>query len=670
MKKLISVLLTLSLLLSLGCMLTACNGDGASNDTTETDSVSGEETTVPNGEGGSLFDPSMNVNEISLACSYDTTTYELSTLLPENGELTVAAEDGTLLDSTKVKLKVGTNVFQVLYTRGYAKKAYCISIARRDTYRVLLNTNGGSYIAPLAVADGTMLDLDKYQPTRGSGYTFAGWYLDGEQVTGQQPIVSDRTFVAHWTAPKKYAAADSNDAYIYTTSSAALNIVWKDYDNAFKVRPNEVLCTLKDTASSNTYSVRVTQTSAAFVGSAPAGAVISQGAGNWTVKITGLTGNYSFVQNDMSNENYTALQSGTSVVNTYKGYAPAFDDTAWLTTANGRLYDYAGNVVTLKGVVTHNVGWADFESNVSIASLMRLQKEGVNCIRVTLFVETEGNNHGYHMANGSLQTEARRAELRKTVKIAIDNASSLGMYCIVDWGILASIKMTPAVNATAKELFVTLATEYKDNPFVIYEICNEPEADTWSSTVVPYAEDVIAAIREQSDALVILAPDGSSSNLSEYKNPGDDPIDKPINTALAYNVAYTFHCYAATTRYNGSSGTYYGWKVKDAIDAGLTLVLTEFSPALSTIGTTSLTINEKEANKFLNVILENDLNVMLFRYMSGSAKDSAQYMFRPNYSNNLNNGTWTYDMLQSSGKWFYDNALNSTGFIKAADFSY
>ena len=244
------------------------------------------------------------------------------------------------------------------------------------------------------------------------------------------------------------------------------------------------------------------------------------------------------------------------------------------------------------------------------------------------------------------------------------------MYCIVDWGILASIKMTPAVNATAKELFVTLATEYKDNPFVIYEICNEPEADTWSSTVVPYAEDVIATIREQSDALVILAPDGSSSNLSEYKNPGDDPIDKPINTALAYNVAYTFHCYAATTRYNGSSGTYYGWKVKDAIDAGLTLVLTEFSPALSTIGTTSLTIDEKEANKFLNVILENDLNVMLFRYMSGSAKDSAQYMFRPNYSNNLNNGTWTYDMLQSSGKWFYDNALNSTGFIKAADFSY
>ena len=42
MKKLISVLLTLSLLLSLGCMLTACNEDGASEDTTETDTVSGE----------------------------------------------------------------------------------------------------------------------------------------------------------------------------------------------------------------------------------------------------------------------------------------------------------------------------------------------------------------------------------------------------------------------------------------------------------------------------------------------------------------------------------------------------------------------------------------------------------------------------------------------------
>ena len=135
-------------------------------------------------------------------------------------------------------------------------------------------------------------------------------------------------------------------------------------------------------------------------------------------------------------------------------------------------------------------------------------------------------------------------------------------------------------------------------------------------------------------------------------------------------MAYTFHCYAASHEYNAASGTYYGWKIKDALDVGYTLVMTEFSPAVATMSSTSLTINVKEANKFFNFMLENDVNYMLFRYMSGSAKDSAQYMFKPNYTQYLNNGMWTVDMLQSSGKWFYDNALNTTGFIKKADFSY
>lgn len=663
MKKLISLLLAISLLLSLGCALTACNEEKTPEDTSTQ-----EQTTA--GEAGETIDPNIEVNELSFACSFRTTTYDLASVLPEGGELKVSDANGQQIEGTSVALKVGTNVFDVLYTKGYAKKVYRVSIARRDTHRVIFNSNSGSYIAPIAMADGSMINVDEYTPKRQVDYTFLGWYLDGKKVTGMQPVLEDVTFVAHWKSPTIPAPTDTTDAYIYNTSSAALNIVWQDYDNAFKKRPSEVLCTLKDTSTNATYSVRVTQTSAEFVGAGPAGATISQGAGNWTVKIKGLKTDYTFVQDGMNNANYTTAQSGTAVVNTYKGYSPEFDDTAWLMTCNGRLYDLAGNLVVLKGVVTYNIGWASCDANVSLASLARLKKEGVNCIRSTVFVETEGNNHGYHAANGSLQTEQRRAELRKLLKIAIDNASSLGMYCIVDWGILESVKMTPAVNATAKELFVTLAKEYKDNPFVIFEICNEPPSNTWGSTVVPYAEDVIGAIREHSNALVILGPDGAASNISEYSNPGDDPIDTPIKTSLAYNVAYTFHCYAASHEYNAASGTYYGWKLKDALDVGYTLVMTEFSPAVATMSSTSLTINVKEANKFFNFMLENDVNYTLFRYMSGSAKDSAQYMFKPNYTQYLNNGMWTVDMLQSSGKWFYDNALNTTGFIKKADFSY
>ena len=667
MKKWISFLLVLTMLLS--CVaLTACNEQETDEpDTEETESISDGETTAT--EKDDFFSSGMTVILVSLSCALDKDTYDLETVVGEGGTLTVVSGSGEQLADPNVKLKVGINEFQVLYVKGYAKRAYRIRIARRDTYRVILNTNGGSYIAPLSVFDGEVLDLDQYTPTRGSGYTFAGWYKDGKRVTGEQVVISDTTFVAQWTAPQTPVKTNTQDYTTYTTSSAALNIVWKDYDNAFKLRPTEVYCTLQgsDTKPREVYTVRVTRDSAEFVGAGPEGAKIAQGEGVWTVKITGLDKDYTFVQDDLQNDNYTSKQNGTAVVNTYVEYSPTYDDTAWLMTANGRLYDHAGNLVTLRGVVAYNVGWGSFDENVSRANLTRMKQEGINCIRVTVFVESS-SDIGYYSSNGVVSTGEQRAKLLKQIKTAIDNASALGMYCIVDWGILGSIAMTPAVNACAKELFSTLATEYKNNPFAIYEICNEPVADSWGSTVVPYAEDVIAAIRQHSDALVILAPDAAASNLSEYANPGDDPIDKPISSALSHNVAYTFHCYAASHKYSGS-GTVYGWKIKDAVDAGLTLIWTEFSPAVATMGSTSLTVDLDEANKFLNFILENDQSFMMFRFLSGSSsKDSGQYLFAPNYTKQINSGSWTYEMLSESGKWFFFNTLMSTGFIKHATF--
>ena len=609
-----------------------------------------------------------------LASSYNTNTYDLAPLLPDGAsDISVKASKGQTVNGTTVSLNVGENYFDVTYTENGTETTETIAIARRSGHRVVFNSNGGSYIAPQYVADGGKLTSNT--PTRVGGYEFLGWYRqDGTLFNfSNDTVTNDMMLVAHWQTPEEPANTDTGDAHVYTTPSAAINIVWKDYANAFSARPASVTCTLSD--GTNSYKVVVTENGASFANDTPAGAVISTGAGNWTVKIKGLDGNksYTFTADDLNSNIYEKQQSGTAVTYTLNGYNPMLDDSAWLLTQNGRLYDYAGNVVVLKGVVTYNVGWNGFEDNVSLAALTRLQSEGVNCIRVTVFVENKSSNIGYHLAEDDTeQTEAVRAELRRQIKVAIDNASSLGMYCIVDWGILGGtnkIEMTDEVNASAKELFVTLATDYKDNPYVIYEICNEPDADTWSSKVVPYAKDVIAAIREHSNALVILAPDAAATNLSEHSNPGDDPIDKPLDTALSYSVAYTYHCYAASHKYNAESGTYYGWKIKDALDAGLTLVWTEFSPAVATMSSSSLTIDEEEANKFLNVILENDMSYMLFRYMSGSdTKDSAQYMFQPNHTDSLNNGTWTYDMLQNSGKWFYDNALNSDGFIKNAEF--
>ena len=618
---------------------------------------------------------------IAIACGYDTKTYDLAPLI-SNGRNLRATKDGYLLDGTKVDLEVGTNVFHVVYRVGSADKVCEIRIARREKYRVVLNSNGGSFVETRYVENGGTVDA--VTPTR-DRYSFMGWYNDeGEQVTlSDTPITADTTFTARWEGPNTFALPDKTPI-TYATSSAALNLVWKDYDDAFGLRPSEVFCTLQNLSTNASYTVKVTKTSAEFVDSAPTGASIARGEGNWTVKVTGLTDDYSFTQNELGDANYTATQSGTTVENTVKDYSAQHDDTAALKTENGRLYDLAGNIVVLKGVVTLNVGWQNFRNNTSVAALSRFKSEGVNCVRITMMLGEDTNGY-FNLEN--------RDRLVSLMKDAVDTATSLGLYCIVDWGVFMKGDNTKPTNnylsnkqKDTEAYFMMMALEYFDNPYVIFEICNEPTVsesnkyDPWGDYVKPFEEAVIRSIRATgSKALVIAAPNMHARWLTtDNQAQGDDPIDNPFATEISHNVAYTFHCYAYTTTYdleiaNSTARVSYGWRLSDAIKSGLTIVMTEFSPATANIeaqstGGTDADINE--ANKYLNVMLENDISYMLFRGISANdnSETSSQHMFIKGNVNAVNGGTWTYEMLSSSGKWFYDSALNSNGFIKKANF--
>lgn len=672
MKKIICLLLV-----SLVCFgAVGCN---KSEEPAETDNKTEIE------EGTEDFAPDKVVMDV---CSFDTLQYDLKELITTGSDFKVTS-DGQELDGMNVKLKVGVNVFHVTYKIASVERKCEARIARREGYRVVFNTNGGSFVETQYIEDCGTVDAATVMPTR-DRYNFMGWYNDkGEKVDlASTYIVQDTTFTARWEGPTSNISK-TYDPIEYTTSSAALNIVWKDYDNAFKYRPSEVFCELKNVTANVSYTVKVTKNSAEFVGAAPTSAAISQGEGNWTVKITGLTDEYTLVANAFDGGKYKMTQSGTAVVYTVDRYDLAIDDTAWLMTENGRLYDLAGNLTVLKGVVTPNVGWSTLSKTTTVAALKRLQSEGVNCIRVTVMT---GGSNGYWSGTSTPQTEKKKAELLAALKQTIDNAASIGMYCIVDWG----VSMGSVASGThaqymkemlphAVELFSIVAKEYKDNPYVIYEICNEPAvpgSDGWTTHIRGFEEAVIRAIRGAgSQGLVIAGCNMYARNISEH-NSNDDPIAYPINTEISHNVAYTFHCYPAQFpydyEYRNNEKYNFGWRLSDAIKAGLTIVTTEFNPGLATkfpIGDTSgASWDLKESDKFLNVMLENDVSYMYFRYYTSvfdnETTTTAQEMFIPGCQNALESGTWTVDMMNVTGKWFYDNALNSTGFIKAADFSY
>lgn len=538
-------------------------------------------------------------------------------------------------------------------------------------YRVTFATSGGNYIASRNVEEGKK--ITRIDPRR-DGYEFEGWYtVSGEKYDFSSPVTSDVFLVAYWRRAGGFYPSDTASP-VYTSASAALNVVWRDCGDESGKRPDSVRCVF--TAGTATYYVKITANDAVWDGEAPKEGTLTRGEGRWTAKITGLgkDGDYTF-RAEKPAEGYNLLQCGTSAVMTIKGYRPALDSTAALTTANSRLYDAAGNLIILRGVVSVNPGYVSFPSLVSVASLKRLTNVGVNCLRLTVQLTANSSGLGYITTAGKASGETEKSKLLELVDTAVRNATSLGMYVIIDWGVLN--ENPNATFDSAAEFFGIMAEKYGQNPRVLFEICNEPN-DTWGvsngedRSVKRYEEKIIALIRDTgSHNVIICSPNQSATALSAYSSsatPGDDPIDDPIDNKYAWNLAYTFHCYPYNYPWDEKGVTSYGWKLRDAVSAGLTVITTEMSPikANLTENRDETVFDLSETAKFVNFYLENDLGFCYFRYNfpNQGAALSQWIMFKPGVDALVE---WTRDDLTDCGQWYYD-ILTSDGVIKPTDF--
>ena len=74
-------------------------------------------------------------------------------------------------------------------------------------HSVIFDSNGGSVVQTQTVKHG---ELATYKTTYRSGYTFLGWYLDGEKYDFATPVTSKITLVAKW---KKNEVQDDKNIY-------------------------------------------------------------------------------------------------------------------------------------------------------------------------------------------------------------------------------------------------------------------------------------------------------------------------------------------------------------------------------------------------------------------------------------------------------------------------
>ncbi|MBM7084725.1 glycoside hydrolase family 5 protein [Micromonospora humidisoli] len=194
------------------------------------------------------------------------------------------------------------------------------------------------------------------------------------------------------------------------------------------------------------------------------------------------------------------------------------------------LCDQAGEPVQLRGMSSHGLQF--FPDCLNPDSLAALRTDWrADFVRVAMYVQ-----------EGGFETDP--AGFTSRVDEAVETASALGLYVVVDFHVLTP--GDPLVNLDrARSFFADVATRHAGRTNVLWEIANEPNGVDWA-TIKSYAEQVIPVIRAADpDSVVLVGTRGFSSlGVSEGADETevtDDPVD-------AGNIMYTFHFYAASHR--------------------------------------------------------------------------------------------------------------------------
>ena len=187
-----------------------------------------------------------------------------------------------------------------------------------------------------------------------------------------------------------------------------------------------------------------------------------------------------------------------------------------------QLVDENGEAVQLMGMSSHGLHWfPDCYTKESITFLV--ENWGINLFRAAMYI---GEN-GY----------ASNPSHKDVVKDIVRWCKELGIYVMIDWHILSPGNPNAATYSGADDFWREMATLYKDEKHVLYEVANEPNGVNWSE-VKQYHDRIIDIIRVVDSETIIIC--GTPTWSQEIDQAAGNPVAKP------YNVMYTFHFYAGS----------------------------------------------------------------------------------------------------------------------------
>ena len=305
----------------------------------------------------------------------------------------------------------------------------------------------------------------------------------------------------------------------------------------------------------------------------------------------------------------------------------------WLHIDENKILNENNELVHLIGVSTHDAYW--YEHNVTKENLKTIKETwGVNTIRIAMF--TNPKIKGY-----VADPENRKELIKRLVNMCIEQ----DMYVIIDWHILDDNDPT-TYKKEAIEFFNEMSKEYKNNPNVLYEICNEPNGEkvTWSKVIKPYAEEVISTIRKNSPKSIIIV--GLANWSRDTKSAINNPIDKE-------NILYAVHTYMGRDINDVEDN------LKLAIKEKLPIIITECA---ATDGSGDGHLYLDFFKKWVDYIDSNDISWIVWQFSDKKENSSLLISKRLRHMQWINDKTYTKKQINKK-KYNVNDYLSESGEI-------
>ncbi len=448
-------------------------------------------------------------------------------------------------------------------------------------------------------------------------------------------------------ADTQISANSASDAVKATIVENASNQYWYEYNITVANNSSQSICgwvikaylpNVDMSGASSWDTCKLTYESGyLYIEGVGDGSVVPAGGDNSTYQVKfGLGRNIGLDTSDIESITYeygSEANTGTdefefNYILTGETKDLAFEDTP--VGRHGKLHvdglylcDENNEKFQLRGASLHGIQWDVGYNYINKGAFQSLRDEwGINAIRLPVYV----TQNGY--------TEGAAAAMDTHIQNAVNYATELGMYVLIDWHVHSASGETTNPNtwkSQANTFFDKYANMYKNHNNVLFEICNEPVNTPWydgsGNDLYSYANSIIPTIRQYTDAVVIVGTNTWSQDV-------DSVAAKKLSTT---NTMYTIHFYSATHMDNIRS------KVSTALSAGVPVFCTEFG-VCSADGNGSY--NLTEADKWMDLFDEN--NISYFCWQLSNKNEKSSYL---SSSSTKTSGGWVNSDLSTTGMW-------------------